>query len=134
MKQRLTFSSLIVLIFASCQLPNETVVGSNQDTEIKNTAFQVDTTYVQTSPAGMVARGKVKNQGTTTISSPWYVEAQFYTDSTYQTKLGGNDTQIGVPLSPGQQTFWTISFSSSNVDVRLYPKFRVREIRAIYKN
>ncbi len=73
------------------------------------------------------------NNGTSAISPPWYVECQFYTDSTFTLKIGGNNTLLSVPLNPGQGTFWTISFSSTNVDVRNYPKFRVKDQRAIYK-
>ena len=124
---------LLSLLLASCDAHKESVVGSSGDTQIPSVTFTVDTTYVVASPAQLVARGKAKNQGSTAISSPWYVEAQFYADSTYRTKLGGNYTQIGVPLSHGQETFWTIVFSSGNVDVRQYPNFRVGDIRAIYK-
>jgi hypothetical protein len=93
--------------------------------------FQVDTTYV--SGSSLVAKGRVTNSGYSAVSPPWYVEAQFYTDASYSTKLGGNYTSISVPLSPGQATFWTISFSSQNVDVRSYPGFKVKDLRAIYK-
>jgi hypothetical protein len=40
---------------------------------------------------------------------------------------------IGVPLSSGQSTFWTIYYSSSSVDVRSYPSFGVNDLRGIYK-
>lgn len=123
---------IAALVLVSCEQPGETIVGSTSDTVIPNVVFQIDTTYVTTSPA-MVAKGKATNTGTTTISSPWYIEAQYYTDATYKTKLGGNYTQIGVPISNGQQVLWTISFTTSTVDVRQYPNFRVGDIRAIYK-
>lgn len=122
-----------LFFFGGCQkIVDPTFVGSSKDTEIANMSFTVDTTYISSSY--LYARGKVSNNGTNKALPPWYVEAQFYADSTYVTKLGGNNTLISVPLDPGQQTFWTISFTSSQVDVRQFPKFRVKDIRAIYKN
>lgn len=91
---------------------------SNDDAEVK--------------PA-ILAKGRVTNGGTTTVSPPWYVEAQLYTDASFSTKLGGNFTSISVPLSPTQTTFWAISFSTSSVDVRSFPNSKVRDLRAIYK-
>ena len=122
-------------MLAACQMStgNETTVGSGSDTAIPGVVFTVDTTYITNNPAAMVARGRARNAGTATIATGWYVEAQFYTDAARTTKLGGNNTTIGVPLAPGQETFWTISFSSSNVDVRQYPSFAVGDMRAIYK-
>ncbi len=133
MKSLLVLSAAALLL-AACQTgPNESVVGSGSDTEIRNVSFVVDTTYIVNDPAGMIARGTAMNNGTATITTGWYVEGQFYTDATKRTKLGGNTTMIGVPLSPGQQTFWTITFSTANADVRSYPGFAVGDLRAIYK-
>jgi hypothetical protein len=132
MKATVLFITSLIFIAATCEEPVDTVVGSSNDTEIKNMSFTLDTTYL--SGASLVARGKAQNDGRDRITPTWYVEAQFYTDSTYITKLGGNNTAINVPLDPGQQTFWTISFSSAQVDVRQFPRFRVKDIRAIYKN
>jgi hypothetical protein len=124
----------VLFLFGSygCESVGESTVGSPSDTEITRMAFFVDTTYI--SGSTLYARGRVQNNGSNGVNPPWYVEAQFYTDANYTTKLGGNNTSISVPLSPGQSTFWTISFSSSNVDVRNYPGFTVKDLRAIYKN
>ena len=129
-----SFALLLLSVFFcfQCQpLTNENGVGSSQDTQIASMTFTIDSTYVAN--PSLVAKGTVTNKGTSQVTSPWYVEAQFYTDSTLLVKLGGNNTQILVPISPNQTTFWTIYFSSSNVDVRTYPKFKVSDIRAIYK-
>ncbi len=123
---------LLSIFFISCQ-KTDTTVGSSNDTTINNLSFTVDTTYVDGQNSRLVAKGKVKNNGSAVVTSPWYVEAQFYTDKTYTTKMGGNYTQIGVPLSSGQQTFWTIYFSSTNVNVVQYPDFAVGDLRGIYK-
>ncbi len=134
--KRLFGFTLALLFFFGCDVngTGETTTGSSKDTQINNLEFTIDSTYVQGSPAALVVQGKVKNKGTTTISSPWYVEAAFFTDSTLTTKLGGNNAQILVALSPNQQTFWKVQFSSSNVNVLSYSNFKVSEIRGIYKN
>jgi len=111
----------------------EPVVDDPQDTVIPSLSFIVDTTYLDSGSKRLVASGTVKNNGSTKVVSPWYVEAQFYTTKSGNTKLGGNYTQIGVPLSSGQSAFWTIYYSSSNVDVRNYPDFGVKDLRGIYK-
>lgn len=111
----------------------EPVVDDPQDTVIPNLSFTVDTTYLDSNANRLVASGTVKNNGSAKVVSPWYVEAQFYTTKTGSSKLGGNYTQLGVPLSQGQSTFWTIYYSSSNVDVRNYPDFGVRDFKGIYK-
>ena len=131
---RFAAASFLLILLASygCETTTDTPVGSSKDTQIPNTALTVDSTYM--SGSYLYARGTVKNNGTDNITTPWYVECQFYSDSTYTYKLGGSNTQINVPLSGGQGTFWTIGFSSSNVDVRQFPRFRVNDLRAIYKN
>jgi hypothetical protein len=124
--------ALVLSVSYNCDSVGENTVGSPLDTEISRMAFFVDTTYL--SGSSLYARRRVQNTGSNNVSPTWYVEAQFYTDASYMTKLGGNSTSISVPLGPGKATFWTISFSSSNVDVRKYPGFTVKDLRAIYKN
>ncbi len=135
MKQTLS-AALALFLFLGCEVngAGESTVGSSKDTQINYLSFTIDTTFVQGSPVALVAQGKVKNIGSTATTPPWYVEATFYTDSTYTTKLGGNYATIQVSLSAGQETFWKIQFSSSNTDVRNYPNFRVLDLRGIYKN
>ncbi len=123
---------LTILTFTFCDSQTNSIVGSKDDVEITNVSFIVDTTYSGTSL--LYAKGRVTNLGTKIIESPWYVEAQFYTNSTYKLKLGGNYTKIGVPLEPYQSTFWTLTFSTATVDVNEYPNFRVSDFRAIYKD
>jgi hypothetical protein len=133
MKTILTyFVILFSLIIISCD-EQEPVVGSNEQTSIPNLSFTVDTTYLDSQNSRLVAKGTVKNNGNSQVTSPWYIECQFYTSSSKTTKLGGNYTQLGVPLSSGQSTFWTINYTSSNVDVNNYPNFTVGDLRGIYK-
>jgi hypothetical protein len=128
--KNILFIVLITIFFTFCD-SSDNIVGTNNDVEIKNVSFTIDTTYLQSSV--LYAKGTVTNLGKTTIESPWYVEAQFYTDSTYKLKMGGNYTMIGVPLEPYQSTFWSISFSTTKIDVNQYPNFRISDLRAIYK-
>ncbi len=123
---------LLAFLSIQCQPVTSTEVGSPSDTQIPSMLISVDTTYISYSGT-LVATGTVSNKGTSTITPPWYVECQFYTDSTFSLKMGGNNTQITLPLSSGQGTFWTISFSSSNVTVQNYPHFKVSNLRAVYK-
>ncbi len=123
--------SIALFVYLGCQPTASSLVGSAGDTQIPNTSVTIDTTYI--SYGLLYAKGKVFNNGSSQITSPWYVECQFYTDSTFAIKLGGNYTEIYVPLDPGQGTFWTVSFSSTNVSVQNYPRFKVKDQRAIYK-
>jgi hypothetical protein len=135
-KMKTISASLLILIslfIISCETSTESTVGTTQDTAIPSLSFTVDTTYLNGSAGKLIAKGIVKNNGNTSVSSPWYIEGQFYTNATLSTKLGGNYTQIGVPLSRGQPTFWTIDFSSSNMNVRDYPNFAISDLRGIYK-
>lgn len=133
---KIFFSSLLCLFFILGCNPNagnESITGSSSDTEIKNLSITVDTLYIQGSPAALVVSGAVKNLGTTATTPPWYIEAEFYTDSTYSVKLGGNNTQITSSIKPGESTFWTVRYSSSNTNILEFPNFRVSNIRGIYK-
>ena len=134
MKQLIIFAVIALsLLLLSCAENSDPVVGSTGDTTIPNLSFTTDTTYLDAVNSRLVAKGTVKNNGSSQVSSPWYVECQFYTNSSKTTKLGGNSTQIGVPLSNGQSTFWTITYSSSNVNVNDYPNFAVGDQRGNYK-
>jgi hypothetical protein len=129
----IVFATMITLVISSCEIGTDTVVDSPQDTYISNLSFTVGNTYLDSGSSRLVASGTVKNNGSTKVTSPWYVEGQFYTTKTSYVKLGGSNTQIGVPLSSGQSTLWTLYFSSSNVDVRNYPNFGIKDLRGIYK-
>lgn len=133
MKQIIIYLIILISIFIiSCE-ESEPTVGSTQDTTIPNLSFIVDTTYLDAANSKLITKGIVKNNGNAQVTSPWYVECQFYTNESRTTKLGGNYTQLGVPLSKNQSTFWTISYTSSNVNVSNYPNFAVFDFRGIYK-
>ena len=120
------------LLAIQCQPVTSTEVGSPSDTQIQSMDFSIDTTYVSYY-SSLTASGKVFNHGTSPVTPPWYVECQFYSDSMYTLKLGGNNMQITIPLSVGQGTLWTISFSPPTGAAQQYPKFKISNLRAIYK-
>jgi len=130
-------SSVIIFLLITGSSCNDesgnTVVGTTQgNTDINNVSFIV--TELEVTSSSLKASGTVKNTSTNTITSPWYIEAQFYADSTFSLKLGGNRTQIGVPLEAGVQTVWSITFSDPDIAEGNYPNFRVTNFRAYYSN
>lgn len=129
----LALSAVLSSIVMSCEVTvNDGMHYQRADAGIQKISFIVDTTYMLVSPGRLVACGLATNDGPGMVSSPWWVECQFYTDSTFTVVLGKSGAQIGVPLSPGQSAYWTISFSSGNVDVRRFPDFAVGDFKAVY--
>lgn len=110
---------------------NGTIVGSTQgNTNINNVSFII--TELEVFSNSLKVSGTVKNTGSANITPPWYVEGQFYADSTLTLKLGGDNTRITVPLEPGVQTLWSLTFSDPNIAEGDYPNFRVSNMRAYY--
>jgi len=121
----------LLLIFLGSSCENNTVVGSDEGiTVINNVSFTI--TELETSSSSLKASGTVKNTGSLKITSPWYIEGQFYADSTLSLKLGGDNTQIGVPLETGVATIWTFEFSNPDISEGNYPNFRISNLRAFY--
>lgn len=129
-------TSLIFLLITGSSCDDESgnpVVGTTQgNTDINNVSFNV--TELEVTSSSLKASGTAKNTSTKTITSPWYVETQFYADSTFSLKLGGNRTRINVPLEAGVQTVWSITFSDPDIAEGNYPNFRVSNFRAYYSN
>ena len=135
MKSTLFVPLILSIVLVSCEVTmHDGPVGPPPGSGIADVSFTVDTTYMLASQATLVARGTVENTGTGNISSPWHVECHFYADSTMSVILGNNGGQIGVPLSPGQSTYWMITLTSTNLDVRHFPNFKVGDFRAVCKN
>lgn len=123
---------LSLVVLTSCEENGSTVVGSDEGiTIINRVSFTV--TEREVSSSSLKASGRVKNTGTSKITSPFYVEGQFYEDSTLNLKLGGDNTQIGVPLEPGVETIWTLTFSDPDISEGNYPNFSVSNLRAFYR-
>ncbi len=121
MNRILIIISMILLI--NC---NNTI-GSDDVIELTNLEFSIDEKEV-TSTA-LIVKGSVINTGITKVSSPWYIEGMFYSDSNFTTILGGASQMINVPLESGVNYNWTLSFSSSDFLESEYQNFGFRNLR-----
>ena len=74
--------------------------------------------------------GTVVNTGDSTILAPWYIEAMFYSDSTFTTTFGGDNDRMNFPLESGVTSYWSLTHSSGNVIEADYPNFTIKDLRA----
>ena len=122
MKNILATISFLLLI--SC---NNTI-GSDDVNELTNLEFTIDDEREVTT-ISLTVRGSVINTGTTKVSSPWYIEGMFYSDTNFTTILGGASQTINVPLESGVNYNWTLSFSSSDILESEFEFFGFRNLR-----
>jgi len=73
--------------------------------------------------------GTILNTGETTIFAPWWVEAMFYSDSTFIETFGGDRERMNFPLEPGVTGHWTLTHHFDGVDERDYPNFAIKDLR-----
>jgi len=124
---------LNLIILLNCN--GGTVVGSDN----VNVIDYVEFSQITTSNNGnnLEVSGHVINiSETKNISSQWYIECQFYATENKTLKIGGDNTQINVPLDPGQETIWTIHWNpENNLNINLddYPNFTFDDLRAYKK-
>ena len=126
MKKILAITSILLLI--SC---NNTI-GSDDVNELTNLEFTIDDEKEVTTTA-LIVKGSVINTGTIKVSSPWYIEGMFYSDTNFTTILGGASQTINVPLESGVNYNWTLSFSSSDILESEYQTFGFRNLRGYIK-
>jgi hypothetical protein len=119
----------LTIIGSSCET-SDPIVGDPGVPVITNVSFNV--TALNVSSDKLTATGTVRNNSSVKITPPWNIEGQFYADSTFTLKLGGDVTRITVPLEQGVETLWTLQFSSSSISEGNYPNFRVAGMRAYY--
>jgi hypothetical protein len=122
MKNILLIISILLLI--SC---NNTI-GSDDVIELTNLEFTIDDEKDVTSTA-LIVKGSVINTGPSKVSSPWYIEGMFYSDTNFTTILGGASQRINVPLESGVNYNWILSFSSSDILESEYEFFGFRNLR-----
>ena len=122
MKKFLVIISILLLI--SC---NNTI-GSDDVNELTNLEFTIDDEKEVTTTA-LIVKGSVINTGTTKVSSPWYIEGMFYSDTNFTTILGGANQIINVPLESGVNYNWSLSFSSNDIIESEYQYFGFRNLR-----
>ena len=77
--------------------------------------------------------GTVVNTSDTTILAPWYIEAMFYSDSTFSETFGGNNNRMNFPLESGVSAYWTLTHSSEAVIEANYPNFNIKDLRAFIR-
>ena len=124
----------VIMMFISC---GDGVIGSKSNRTISHIEWslgtlQDSTGYVVTN-SGLKATGTITNVGDTTILAPWYVEAEFYVDSTFLFILGGDQVSYNENLYVNNSRFWTLEFSSSEIDESLYQDFAIKNFRAFIK-
>ena len=125
----------VIMMVISC---GDGIIGSNNNSTIHQIEWSLGTTEDSTgyvySNTMLKATGMIKNIGDTTILAPWYVEAVFYTDSTFEIILGGDQKSYNVNLPANTSTFWSLYWSSDDNDVTSnYPNFAIKEFRAFIK-
>ena len=134
MKTVLLIASII--LFTGCQ----GVIGSKNNETIDHVDWSIGTPenpdgYSYTNQSLQVT-GMITNTGDTTILAPWWVEAEFYSDSTFTLILGGDQQSFNVNLQSGVSIQWTLSYSDPDkVEFESYPYFAIDNFRAfISKN
>ena len=126
-----------ILLFYGC---SGGVIGSENNETIDHVDWSIGTIdnpagYSPTNESWLVT-GMITNTGDTTILAPWWVEAEFYLDSTFTLILGGDQQSFNVNLQSGVSKQWTLSYSDPDkVEFESYPYFAIDNFRAfISKN
>ena len=122
MKKILTILSILLTV--GCY----DIIGSNNVFELDNINLTV--TEMEATNYRWKVTGTVVNTGDTTILAPWYIEAMFYSDSTYTTTFGGDDDRMNFPLESGVTSYWSLTHSSDAVVEADYPNFTIKDLRA----
>ena len=126
---------LTIILFTGCQ----GVIGSKDNETIDHVEWVLGT---DDNPAGysytnetLQVTGMITNTGDTTIIAPWFVEAEFWADSTFDIILGGDQKTFNVNLYSGKSTQWNLKYSSDDKVESNYPNFAIDNFRAfISKN
>ena len=119
-----------ISLFVGC---SEGVIGSEDNETINDVEWTLNEyTFSNTT---LTATGMITNTGDTTILATWWVEVEFYSDSTFSVILGGDQQPFNVNLQPGVSTQWTLNYSDPNKAESDYPNFAINNFRAfISKN
>lgn len=109
------------------------VIGSKSNSTINHIEWSLDSNGYVVTNSGLKATGIITNIGDTTILAPWYVEAEFYKDSTFSFILGGDQQYHDVNLYVNVGRPWTLEFSSSDIVESNYTDFAIKNFRAFIK-
>ena len=121
---RIILTLLTLLLTVGCF----DIIGSNNVFELDNINLTVTEMEVQN--YRWKVSGTVVNTGDSTILAPWYIEAMFYSDSTFTTTFGGDNDRMNFNLEPGVTSYWSLTHSSENVVEAEYPNFVIKDLRA----
>ncbi len=119
---------ILILLLSACKNDDENVTGSNSVIELSSANFEV--TEKNAYSTVFQVSGTVENTGNSTFYPIWYIEADFYANDEYVLKFGGASTQINHSLAPGEQTLWSLEFSSTLVNESDYGNFALKNFRA----
>ena len=121
---------IIALTFLGSSCEQDPVIGPDPGKDPIRVTFTI--TSQQVTSTKLSVSGKVKNTGSSTITSYWYVEGQFYADNTYTLLLGGDVTTMNIPLNPGVETLWNLELSDPDIAEGNYPNFALKDLVAYY--
>ena len=121
---RTILTALTLLLTVGCF----DIIGSNNVSELDNVNLTITEMEAQT--YRWKVSGTVVNTGDSTILAPWYIEAMFYSDSTFTTTFGGDNVRMNFPLESGVTSYWSLTHSSENVIEADYPNFTIKDLRA----
>ena len=115
---------LSILLTVSCY----DIIGSNNVFELDNINLTV--TEMEADNYRWKVSGTVVNMGDSTILAPWYIEAMFYSDSTFTTTFGGDNDRMNFNLESGVTSYWYLTHSSEAIVEANYPNFTIKDLRA----
>ena len=121
---RTILTALTLLLTVGCF----DIIGSNNVFELDNVNLTVTEMEVQN--YRWKVSGTVVNTGDSTILAPWYIEAMFYSDSTFTTTFGGDNDRMNFNLEAGVTSYWHLTHSSEAVVEADYPNFAIKDLRA----
>ena len=128
MSRTIAFTIGIMLILLTTCEQTGVVTGSKDVVEINGVSFTL--TSKSFTSEKLTVKGNIQNNGTATIYPTWYVEGDFYSDSTFTYKLGGDNYEFTYSLAPGERATWQLIFSSNLHTESDYPHFGVKNLRA----
>ena len=104
------------------------IIGSNDVFELNKVILTV--TEMEAQNSHWKVSGTVLNTSDSSILAPWYIEAMFYSDSTFTETFGGDNDRMNFPLESGVIGHWSLTHSSSAVLEADYPNFAIKDLRA----
>ena len=128
MKSIITITVIILTVIFTVSCNESSVVGADDVSVLDDANFEITESLFTSTE--LIVKGTVSNDGDDTFYPPWYIEAEFYADSTFTTKFGGTRTTVNYSLASGENTLWQLTYSSSLIIESDYPNFAVKNLRA----